>query len=116
MSFSVLKHDLELYITDTALKVSRSLYRFTTSVSLDVENFFPWLWGMGISDAILYSTVYTLGHLFIQHCVHTRSPFDTALCSHLVTFSYRIVFTLGHLFIQRCVHTRSPFHTALCTH
>ena len=33
MLFSLLKHYLELYITDTALKVSRSLYFFTTSLS-----------------------------------------------------------------------------------
>ena len=29
--FSILKHYLELYITDTALKVPRSLFCFTTS-------------------------------------------------------------------------------------
>ena len=32
MLFSLLKHYLELYITDTALKVFRSLYCFTTSI------------------------------------------------------------------------------------
>ena len=52
MLFSLLKHYLDLYITDTALKVSRSLYRFTTSMSYGVENYFPRLWGMGISDAM----------------------------------------------------------------
>ena len=52
MLFSLLKHYLELYITDTALKVSRSLYCFTTSVSHGVENYFPRLWGTGISHAI----------------------------------------------------------------
>ena len=52
MLFSVLKRYLELFITDTALKVSRSLYCFTTSISHSVENFFPRLWGTGISDAI----------------------------------------------------------------
>ena len=45
------EHYLELYITDIALKVSRSLCCFTTSVSHGVENYFPSLWGMGISDA-----------------------------------------------------------------
>ena len=39
-------------MTDTALKVSRSLYCFTTSISHGVENYFPRLWGTGISDAI----------------------------------------------------------------
>ena len=53
MLFSLLKHYLELCITDTALKVSKSLYCFTTSISHGVENYFPRLLGMGISDAIL---------------------------------------------------------------
>ena len=52
MLFSLFKHYLELYITDTALKVSRSLYYFTTSISHVVDNYFPRLWGTGISDAI----------------------------------------------------------------
>ena len=41
-----------LYISDTALKVSQSLYGLTTSISHGIENYFPRLWGMGISDAI----------------------------------------------------------------
>ena len=52
MLFSLLKHHFDLNITDTALKVSRSLYYFTTSISHGVENYFPRLWGTGISDAI----------------------------------------------------------------
>ena len=51
--FSLLKHYLDLYITDTALKVSHSLYCFTTFISHGVENYFLGLWGTGISDAIL---------------------------------------------------------------
>ena len=47
MLFSLLKHYL-----DTAVKVSQSLYCFTTSISHGVENYFPRLWGTGISDAI----------------------------------------------------------------
>ena len=50
MLFSLLKHYLD---TDTALKVSQSVYCFTTSISHGVENYFPRLWGTGISDAIL---------------------------------------------------------------
>ena len=52
MLFSLRKHHLDLFVVDTALKVSRSLYSFTTSISHGVENNFRWLWGMGISDAI----------------------------------------------------------------
>ena len=55
MLFSLLKHHLDLNITDTALKVSHSVYSFTTSISHGVENYFPRLWGMGISDAIFSS-------------------------------------------------------------
>ena len=51
MLFSLLKHDLD---TDTALKVFQSVYCFTTSTSYGVENYFPRLWGMDISDAIFY--------------------------------------------------------------
>ena len=52
MLFSLLKHHLDVNITDTALKESQSLYCFTTSISHGVENYFPRLWGTGISDAI----------------------------------------------------------------
>ena len=54
MLFSLLKHYLELYRTDSVLKVFRSLYRFTTSISHGVENYFPRLWGTGISDALFF--------------------------------------------------------------
>ena len=53
MLFSLLKHYLDI---DTALKVSQSVYCFTTSVSHGVENYFPRLWGTGISDAIFYES------------------------------------------------------------
>ena len=54
MLFSLLKHYLELSITGTALKVSQSLYFVTTSISRGVENYFPRLWGTGISDTFLH--------------------------------------------------------------
>ena len=57
MLFSLLKHYLEFYIIYTALKVSRSLYCFTTSIFHGVENYFPRLWGTGISDAIFMSSL-----------------------------------------------------------
>ena len=41
MLFSLLKHCLELYVTDNALKVSPSLYCFTTSISPGVEIISP---------------------------------------------------------------------------
>ena len=49
MLFSLLKHYLD---TDTALKVSQSVYCFTTAICHGVENYFPRLRGMGTSDAI----------------------------------------------------------------
>ena len=57
MLFSLLKHHLDLNITDTALKVSRSLYCFTTSISHGVENYVSRLWGIGISDTIFFYDV-----------------------------------------------------------
>ena len=50
MLFSQLKHYLELYITDTALKVSLSLYCFTTIISHGVENYFP---GCGVRVSLI---------------------------------------------------------------
>ena len=50
MLFSLRKHHLDLFVAGTALKVSRSLYCFTTSHGVEVN--FPRLWGTGISDAI----------------------------------------------------------------
>ena len=67
MLFSLLKHHLDLNITDTALKVSRSLYCFTTSISHGVENYFPRLWGMGISDAILLTLFCYFAITFTAH-------------------------------------------------
>ena len=66
MLFCLSKHYLDLYITDTALKVSRSLYCFTTSISHGVENFFTRLWGTGISDAIFFLSyfLWSLGDKF----------------------------------------------------
>ena len=52
MLFCLLQHYLDLYISDTTLKVYQYLYCFTTSMSYGVENYFPGLLGMGIFDAI----------------------------------------------------------------
>ena len=41
-------------MSDTALKVSQSLYCFTTFICHGVENYIPRLLGMGIYDAIFY--------------------------------------------------------------
>ena len=54
MLFSLFKHYLD---TDTALKVSQSVHCFTTFISHGVENYFPRLWGTGISDAILINSI-----------------------------------------------------------
>ena len=63
MLFSLLKHYLD---TDSALKVSRSVYCFTTTVSHGVENYLPSLWGTGISDAIFAFTASCA--IFIGEC------------------------------------------------
>ena len=54
MLFSLFKH---YWDTDTALKVSQSVYCFTTSIPDGVENYFPRLWGTGTSDAFFYIVV-----------------------------------------------------------
>ena len=38
------------------------MYCFTTSISRGVENYFPRLWGMGISDAIFIIFSYLIFH------------------------------------------------------
>ena len=57
MLFSLLKHYLD---ADTDMKVSQSVYCFTTSVSHGVENYFPRLWGTGISGAIVNLITFTI--------------------------------------------------------
>ena len=47
MLFSLLKHYLD---TDTALKVSQSVYCFTTSISHGVESLFP---GCGVRASLM---------------------------------------------------------------
>ena len=51
MLFSLLKHYLDLYISDTALKVFRSLYCLLYVMVLKL---FPRLWGMGISLVLFF--------------------------------------------------------------
>ena len=69
MLFSLLKHYLD---TDTALKVSQSVYCFTTSISHGVEKYFPRLWGMGISDAIFKISSPNSHRMFLA--MKTRTP------------------------------------------
>ena len=57
MLFFLLKHYLD---ADTDLKVSQSVYCFTTSMSHGVENYFPRLWGAGITDAIVSLITFTI--------------------------------------------------------
>ena len=65
MLFSLLKHYLD---TDTALKVSQSVYCFTAFISHGVENYFPRLWGTGISDSIFSSLEPSKKLLYIFSC------------------------------------------------
>ena len=75
---------MELYITDTALKVSESLYFFTTFISHGVENYFPRLWGTGISDAIFlsYEWMCISAYLGVQFGVYCHMQ-CCQLCLHL---------------------------------
>ena len=75
MSFSLLKHYLDLNITDTALKVSQSWYYFTTSISHGVENYFPRLWGTDISDAMFLLSVSLVHHWCCKLLFHDKDKF-----------------------------------------
>ena len=57
-------------MSDTALKVSQSLYCFITFICHGVENYFPRLWGTGISDAI-----------FLNMTLAVKKNVITRLCS-----------------------------------
>ena len=57
MLFSLIKHYLD---ADIDLKVSQSVYCFTTSISHGAENYFPRLWGTGISAAIVSLITFTI--------------------------------------------------------
>ena len=86
MLFSLLKH-LELFIANTALKVSRS---FTVSplLYLSVEKFFPRLWGTGISDAIfLFSEIQDGHHIgFVVSKMSIKSLFLCQFASVYIIF------------------------------
>ena len=93
MLFSLLEHYLD---TDTALKVSQSVYCFTTSISHGVENYFPRLWGSGISDAIFVFLLWficmgeiTVVHFFYHNCSQTINTFKCWLsfCCQKILFS-----------------------------
>ena len=50
MLFSLLKHHLDQYVTNTALKVSRSLYCFATSISMVLKTISP---GCGVRESLM---------------------------------------------------------------
>ena len=69
MLFSLLKHYLELYITDNALKVSASLYCFTTSISHGVEIISP---GCGVrASLMLFFVTWACKHFYWFFAFHT---------------------------------------------
>ena len=78
MLFSPFKHYLDLHITDTALKVSRSLYRFTTNISHGAEK--------TISQAVGYG--HLLCYFIFFHLFH--------ICWFLELFPKAVGY--GHLF------------------
>ena len=71
-------------MTDPALKVSQSLYCFTTSISHGVENYFHRLWGTGISAIFsispwqsLYTSLTVYGY---NNPVNIRNIFKRFKC------------------------------------
>ena len=93
MLFSLLKHYLD---TDTALKVSQSVYCFTTSISHGVENYFPRLWGTGISDVI-----------FIFYCVRLE------IGAQKISFLSVKYIELMRI-CETCKHTLHGSETSVC--
>ena len=79
MLFPLLKHYLD---TGTALKVSQSVYCFTTSISHGVENFFPRLWGTGISDAIFLLLFFSL----LFSCERSAFEYSKESCEMFTTY------------------------------
>ena len=79
---------MDLYITDTALKVSRYLYCFTTPISHGVEKYLPRLWVTGISDAIVTVSIFTTP---ISHGVEKYLPrlWVTGISDAIVTVSIK---------------------------
>ena len=84
MLFSLLKHYL-----DTALKVSQSVYCFTTSISHGVENYFPRLWGTGISDANFNALK------FMKSCTKAPITLKVLHLEHFVKICYPATFTIA---------------------
>ena len=99
MLFSLLKHYLD---TDTALKVSQSVYCFTTSISHGVSNYFPRLWGTGISDAIFISIEMQrqIGECFL-YCISFQSqhyPVFICIMNSYVTPLFRLICENCHVY------------------
>ena len=90
MLFSLLKHYLDLYISDTALKVFRSLYCFTTSICHGVENCYPRLWGTGISDSILTFKTTFYSKVTLPFDSFTVALFLLVKPSHITHFCLRV--------------------------
>ena len=90
LQFSLRKHHLDLFVADTALKVSLSLYCYTTSISHGVENNFPRLRGKGISDAIFSLLINAV--ILLMNCL--------VLILHLryIFFLLDIIFSMSTLF------------------
>ena len=82
MLFSLLKHYLD---NDTALKLSQSVYCFATSISHGVDNYFPRLWDMGISDAIFFFLFVYIFYSF-QYCDSMSRPL-AGVCVFMASFS-----------------------------
>ena len=78
MLFCLLENYLDLYITDTALKVSRSLYCFTTSVSDGVETISP---GCGVRASVkLFFFCLIFQFFFVISFHEARKIIDETIC------------------------------------
>ena len=96
MLFSLLKHYLELYITDNALKVSHSLHCFTTSISHVVEIISP---GCGVwASLMLFLNMISItrGSLYLAILLLTQIYLGSTNLLFIHMFKLRQVFLGVH--------------------
>ena len=109
MLFSLFKHYLELYISHAVLNVSRCLYYmyFTTSISYGVENYFPRLWGTGISEAetlMLFSVTVMCLQVWIQNILGPYHKLYQNILNHLIALCFGDVLVLRVI----CIFSEIP--------
>ena len=106
MLLSLLKHHLDHYITDTALKVLRSLYCFTTSISHHVQ-LFPQVTGVWASLMLCFSNCRN---------VHTNSCVFFSLLSCLIHVYFKLINVSNSCVFFSLLTCLIPVYFSACCH